>query len=158
VKSAILGFVGHGIEDRMTWLIEFSERNTRNFFKDFSSTPFSRNEAGNEQDLNIGKRSWRSDFESLKKQFQRMKIQTIGLTVRNIWNFFFRIFRLYRSRETRLEVKKKHDSSIQKCRYVSLCKVLFLNAQIAFLFHFQSRFWRTVWTKNPEKHYRCSSG
>jgi len=96
-------------------------------------------------------------LRALRSRFQRIKIQTIGLTGRNIWNFF-RIFCPYRSPETRLEVKTNRDSSIQKCRNASLSGVLFLNARIAFLFHFQSRFWRMVWMKNSKKYHKRFSG
>jgi len=44
VKYAILELLGHRIEGQMTWLIEFSGRNTWNFFQNFSSSPFSGNE------------------------------------------------------------------------------------------------------------------
>jgi len=86
-------------------------------------------------------------------------IRSIELNEKNTWNFF-RIFRQYRSPQKQdWKGKKKpwfKHSDIETQAHD--CRVLFLNAQITFLFHFQSRFWRTVWMKNSEKHFNCFSG
>jgi len=91
-------------------LIEISERNTSNFFQNFSSSaPFSRNEAGNEkkQDLNIEKRSWRSDFQSFENQIPSYDDSNDRFQREKHLELFFRIFRPLRSLEPWLEVRKR---------------------------------------------------
>ena len=135
----------------MTWLIEFSERNTWNFFQNFSFTLLFRNR------LEMRRTRFKHGKTFLEKRFWELCDSSHDDSNdefhRNTWN-------LLRSLETKLEVNKKKPwfkhSEMSKC--ASLCRVLYLNAQIAFLFHFQSRFWRTMWMKNSEKHYRYFSG
>jgi len=78
----------------MIQMIGFTERNTCNFFQNLSSSLFSRIVAGSERNKI---QTWENVpgeaiLRALRSRFQRIKIQTTGLTGRNIWNFVSEFF------------------------------------------------------------------